>query len=206
MCPFLYKDDFNVVEKVNFDNRKEQLLRRKREFQNVRHIPQDGQDTSDSEAESDHKDDFTNVKAPEIGKETFFKVNEIDIGATEEKPAEATGGFSLLNMFNRPVLPEEEKPAEDVEMEESDNIVKKPFFHPQVNTMQFGGDRKAGEKFNFFQTYDLEKFIVDKENVKKERAKLQAEATRDYQTMARKAKILRKSDNAPRIERILNWW
>lgn len=126
-------------------------------------------------------------------------VGQLDIGESV-----STGGFSLLSMFNRPETVETEEttvePMETVPVKRSSQAM------PQINTLNFSSERKAEKKFNFFQTYDLKKFIVDKEKVREEREKLKEKAAKDYLNIAKKARKTRNYETLSRTERILNWF
>ena len=107
-------------------------------------------------------------------------------------------------MFNRPEI-STETPVDDNERESADEKPKHQV-KPQINTLNFSSERKAEKKFNFFQTYDLKKFIVDKEKVREEREKLKEKAAKDYHQLAKKAKRTRNYETLSRTERILNWF
>ena len=107
-------------------------------------------------------------------------------------------------MFNRPETVETEETT--VESMETVPVKRSSQAMPQINTLNFSSERKAEEKFNFFQTYDLKKFIVDKEKVREEREKLKEKAAKDYLNIAKKARKTRNYETLSRTERILNWF
>ena len=107
-----------------------------------------------------------------------------------------------MSMFNRPA----EVTVEPEVTEASPTQPIKPT-KPNINTIMTSTDApKPKEKFNFFQTYDLAKFAVDKEMVLEEREKIKENASRDYQQLAKKAKRNRNYEHSSRISRILNWF
>ena len=73
------------------------------------------------------KEKYTNVKAPELEKDTHFGVTgTLEIGGEEEKQET---GFSLLSMFGREIETEEaeeEEKEEEIENEKETVVPSKP--------------------------------------------------------------------------------
>ena len=74
------------------------------------------------------KEKYTNIKAPELEKDTHFGVTEtLEIGTEEEKQET---GFSLLSMFGREIeteeVDEEEEKEEEMESEIETVVASKP--------------------------------------------------------------------------------
>ena len=66
--------DEAVKTKVKNDGERKLKERRKREFQSVRHIPnQEASETEDESESDDEKNQFTNIEAPQVSTETHFK-------------------------------------------------------------------------------------------------------------------------------------
>lgn len=201
-----FKDDA-IASQVALANRKADVQRRKREFQNVRHMPtEDDSDGSDGDKVDITKNQFTNVRAPDISETTHYNVGSINIGSTEQ-PIDNTG-FSLASMFNSV---SEHVPVSEHGDETNESITPTRSHDPKsvmsVNTITLAPvEEKPKEKFNFFQTFDLTKYVVDKEQILKEREKAKEIASKDYQHLAKKAKRNRNSEYSSRIDRIVNWF
>ncbi|CAG5095901.1 Oidioi.mRNA.OKI2018_I69.XSR.g14391.t1.cds [Oikopleura dioica] len=199
-----FKDDERLQEKVSRQKQQELRARRKREFQNTVYNPYASDDESENEENAFDQNQFTNLKAPEISAETHFGVKKLNIGVEESETGEqAAGGFSLLSMFNRPEGQDEDASAEDGDqMDDGVSTVRKA--PPQITKVLLGGEREEVD-FNFWQTYDLKKFKVDKAKVIEERRALRQKSKQDYYNIARRHKVTKLGHDAL-LEKLFQWW
>ncbi len=74
----------------------------------------------------------------------------------------------------------------------------------QIKKVFLGGEREE-VNYNFYQTYDLQKFKVDKAKVAEERRALRQKSKQDYYNIARRHKVTNLSHDAL-LEKLFQWW
>jgi hypothetical protein len=197
-----FKDDERLQEKVSRQKQQELRARRKREFQNTTYNPNESDDDSENEEDAFDRHQFTNLKAPEISAETHFGVKKLDIGVEDDDEEKPAAGFSLLSMFDRPAGQDEEDIKSGEEQVENNAAVRKA--KPQITKVFLGGEREEVD-FNFYQTYDLQKFKEDKAKVVEERRALRQKSKQDYYNIARRHKVTKLGHDAL-LEKLFQWW
>jgi len=198
-----FKDDERLQEKVSRQKQQELRARRKREFQNTTYNPYQSDDDSENEEDAFDRHQFTNLKAPQISAGTHYGVKNLDIGIEEENDEEKpAAGFSLLSMFDRPDGQDEEDVENGDEQVKSNAAVRKA--PPQIKKVFLGGEREE-MNYNFYQTYDLQKFKVDKAKVAEERRALRQKSKQDYYNIARRHKVTKLGHDAL-LEKLFQWW